>query len=134
MVLAEEARAEEPGEAQAAELVVAQAAGAELEGALAREPGEAQAAGLEREEAEEFGVTRIFSRRTLQRAPLDRSGSGRSTSAFRDAAALSLTPNSPNMPTRSRSLSATKRLLQRPRRTGKPEHPARAQLSRVCDA
>ena len=54
MVLAEEARAEEPGEAQAAELVVAQAAGAELEGALAREPGEAQAAGLEREEAEEF--------------------------------------------------------------------------------
>jgi hypothetical protein len=103
--LAEEARAE-PEVARVAELVVAQAAGAEREGALAR------AAGLEREEAEaeESGVTRIFSRRTLQRAPLDRSGPGRSTSAFRDTAAFSVTPNSPNMPMRSRSLSATRRL------------------------
>jgi hypothetical protein len=98
--LAEEARAEREV-ARVAELVVAQAAGAEREGALAR------AAGLEREEAEaeESGVTRIFSRRTLQRAPLDRSGTGRSTSAFRDTAAFSVTPNSPNMPMRSRSLS-----------------------------
>ena len=125
MELAEEAPAAEPEGARVAELVVAQAAGAELEGALAREPvaaraaglerelgEEAQAAGLEREEAEavESGVTRIFSRRTLQRAPLDMSGTGRSTSAFRDTAAFSLTPNSPNMPMRSRSLSATRRL------------------------
>ena len=101
-----EAPAAEPGEARAAglegELVVAQAAGAEREGALAREPVVAQAAGaeraraarLEREEAEaeESGVTRIFSRRTLQRAPLDRSGTGRSTSAFRDTAACSGDP------------------------------------------
>jgi hypothetical protein len=72
--------------------VVAQAAGAEREGALAREPVAARAAGLEAE-AEESGVTRIFSRRTLQRAPLDRSGTGRSTSAFRDTAACSVTPN-----------------------------------------
>jgi len=35
---------------------------------------------------------------------------GRNTSALRDTAALSLTPNSPNMPMRSRSLSATRRL------------------------
>ena len=106
------ARAAEPEVARVAELVVAQAAGAEREGALAREPVAARAAGLEREEteAEESGVTRIFSRRTLQRAPLDRSGTGRSTSAFRDTAAFSLTPNSPNMPMRSRSLSATRRL------------------------
>jgi hypothetical protein len=100
--LAEEARAAEPEVARGAELVVAQAAGAEREGALAREPVAARAAGLEREEAEaeESGVTRIFSRRTLQRAPLDRSGTGRSTSAFRDTAAFSVTPNSPNMPMR----------------------------------
>jgi hypothetical protein len=71
--------------------VVAQAAGAEREGALAREPVAARAAGLEAE-AEESGVTRIFSRRTLQRAPLDRSGTGRSTSAFRDTAACSGDP------------------------------------------
>jgi tetratricopeptide (TPR) repeat protein len=108
--LAEVARAAEPEVARVAELVVAQAAGAER--ALAQEPVAARAAGLEREEAEaeESGVTRIFSRRTLQRAPLDRSGTGRSTSAFRDTAAFSVTPNSPNMPMRSRSLSATRRL------------------------
>ena len=54
MELAEEARAE-PEVARVAELVVAQAAGAEREGALEREEAE----------AEESGVTRIFSRRTL---------------------------------------------------------------------